>query len=58
MRMTRSIPVGSVNSIVADVRVRVSRGSVEVQVWQSHAITGIPADVPVPKKRSCMGYCM
>ena len=54
MRMTRSCPVASVNSMVAEVRVRVSRGSVEVQVSQSHAMTGMPAEVPVPRKRSCM----
>ncbi len=54
MRMTRSWPVSSVNSIVAEQRVRVSRGSVEVQVVQSHAMTGMPAEVPVPRKRKRM----
>lgn len=58
IRMTRSIPSGSVNSMVAEVRVRLSRGSVDVQVAQSQAMTGTPAEVPVPKKRSCMGDCM
>lgn len=54
IRMTRSIPSGSVNSMVALVRVRLSRGSVEVQVGQSHAMMGMPAEVPVPRKRSFM----
>ena len=58
MRITRSMPSGSVNSMVAEVRVRLSRGSVDVQVAQLQAMMGTPAEVPVPKKRSCMGDCM
>ncbi|WP_255637260.1 hypothetical protein [Dyadobacter sp. NIV53] len=36
--------------IQIDVRNLLSRGSVERQTAQSQAITGIPCDVPVPKK--------
>ena len=55
MRITRSCPLSSVNSIVALQRERVSRGSVEVHVAQSHAMTGMPAEVPVPRNRKRMG---
>jgi len=33
-----------------EVRNRLSRASSEWQVLQSHAITGTPCDVPVPRK--------
>lgn len=42
--------MGSIHCKAAAVRVRVSRGSVEVQVAQSQAIRGIPPEVPVPRK--------
>jgi hypothetical protein len=35
-----------------DTRRRLSRGSSEMQVSQSHAIEGTPVDVPVPRKVS------
>jgi hypothetical protein len=37
------------------VRVRVSRGSVEVQTAQGHPMAGTPEEVPVPRKRSRKG---
>lgn len=42
---------------MALLRVRVSRGSEDVQVAQSQAMTGMPADVPVPRNRISMGDC-
>src|SRR5713101_5099880 len=39
-------------SISAAVRVRLSRGSVDVQVRQEHPIWGTPNEVPVPRKTS------
>ncbi len=50
MSTTRSIPVESIHRTHAPVRVRVSRGSDEVHTAQSHAISGIPPEVPVPRK--------
>src|SRR5438094_9827107 len=47
--MSRRRPADSVR---AAVRVRLSRGSVEVQVRQSHPICGTPYDVPVPRNTS------
>lgn len=37
--------------MMADVRVRLSRGSLLVHTWQLHPMRGMPKDVPVPRKR-------
>jgi hypothetical protein len=36
-------------SIMAEVRIRLSRSSSEMQTGQSQVMTGTPMDVPVPK---------
>lgn len=38
-----------------ETRVRLSRGSSEVQTGQSQAIMGIPCEVPVPSRVTFMG---
>ena len=47
--MTRSCPVESTNWMHTLGRSLVSFGSLLVQTSHEHAITGTPADVPVPK---------
>lgn len=49
--MTRRTPRVST---MADVRSRLSRGSVERQTAHRHPMTGTPCEVPVPRKVSFM----
>jgi hypothetical protein len=55
MSEARSLPSSSTQRTAAAVRVRESRGSSLVQAAQSQAMTGMPPEVPVPRKRKWAG---
>ena len=43
---------------MADVRKRLSRGSLDVQTLQLQPITGMPCDVPVPRNVKCIIFLL